>query len=286
MDFGQIVAPTIKELFIERIEGMIFSGTLKPGDRLPSERDLAEQMKISKTIVHLGLEDLARMGFIEVTPRRGTVVADFAETGNLETLNAILRYNGGKLDRQMVVSIVELRSAIAVSYTHLSAGRMTAKAEDFCLAEHAVLERMAGRAVYMADAFAAGRYPLNTASVTGIQAKQLPSYAGSAQQAAEDAGQYLDNGFGVLVLAGDMRRANILTEMLQKAGVRATAAENIGRLPGPGQCSVTSGGLSAGMEYPTCLLYTSPRAPAPGRPVKTARRSWSPRAPRRSFLRS
>ena len=136
----------------------------------------------------------------------------------------------------------------------VSAGRMTAKAEDFCLAEHAVLERMAGRAVYMADAFAAGRYPLNTASVTGIQAKQLPSYAGSAQQAAEDAGQYLDNGFGVLVLAGDMRRANILTEMLQKAGVRATAAENIGRLPGPGQCSVTSGGLSAGMEYPTLRL--------------------------------
>ena len=112
MEFGQIVAPTIKELFVERIEGLIFSGALKPGDKLPSERDLDEQMKISKTIVHLGLEDLARMGFINVTPRRGTVVADFAETGNLETLNAILRYNGGKLDRQMVVSIVELRSAI------------------------------------------------------------------------------------------------------------------------------------------------------------------------------
>ena len=112
MDFGQIVAPTIKELFIERIEGMILSGTLKPGDRLSSERELAEQMKISKTIVHIGLEDMARMGFLEVTPRRGTVVADFAESGNLETLNAILRYNGGKLDRQMVVSIIELRSAV------------------------------------------------------------------------------------------------------------------------------------------------------------------------------
>ena len=62
MEFGQIVAPTIKELFIERIEGMILSGTLKPGDRLPSERELAEQMKISKTIVHIGLEDLARDG--------------------------------------------------------------------------------------------------------------------------------------------------------------------------------------------------------------------------------
>ena len=54
MEFGQIVAPTIKELFIERIEGMIFSGALKPGDRLPSERDLAEQMKISKTRLVMG----------------------------------------------------------------------------------------------------------------------------------------------------------------------------------------------------------------------------------------
>lgn len=112
MDFGQIVAPTIRELFVERVEGMIFSGTLEPGDKLPSERDLAEQMKISKTIVHLGLEDLARMGFIQVLPRRGTFVADFSETGNLETLNAILRYNGGKLDREMVISIVELRDAV------------------------------------------------------------------------------------------------------------------------------------------------------------------------------
>lgn len=58
------------------------------------------------------------MGFINVTPRRGTVVADFAETATLETHNAILRYNGGKLDRQMVVSIVELRSAIEGGRAH------------------------------------------------------------------------------------------------------------------------------------------------------------------------
>lgn len=60
----------------------------------------------------MGWKTLPEWDFLEVTPRKGTVVADFAETGNLETLNAILRYNGGKLDRQMVVSIVELRSAI------------------------------------------------------------------------------------------------------------------------------------------------------------------------------
>lgn len=112
MEFEQIVAPTIKELFIERIEGMIFSGALKPGDRLPPERELAAQMKISRTIVHLGMEDLARRGFVEILPRQGVAVADFAEKGNLETLNDILRYNGGKLEKSMVVSIIELRDAI------------------------------------------------------------------------------------------------------------------------------------------------------------------------------
>ena len=48
--------------------------------------------------------------------------------------------------------------------------------------------------------------------------------SGSARQAADDARQYLENGSGVLLLAGDMRRANILAEMLRKEGVRAAAS--------------------------------------------------------------
>ena len=56
MQFGVIVAPTIKELFVEKIQGLILSGRLAVGDRLPSERELAEEMKVSKTIVHLGLK--------------------------------------------------------------------------------------------------------------------------------------------------------------------------------------------------------------------------------------
>ena len=43
MKFGEIVAPSIKELFIQKIEGMILSGALKPGERLPTERELADE---------------------------------------------------------------------------------------------------------------------------------------------------------------------------------------------------------------------------------------------------
>ncbi|MFR5421386.1 MAG: GntR family transcriptional regulator [Oscillospiraceae bacterium] len=70
MGFRQIQAPTLRELFVDQVIGMIFSGELKVGDRLPSERELSEQMHISRSMVHTGLEDLERMGFIRMERAR------------------------------------------------------------------------------------------------------------------------------------------------------------------------------------------------------------------------
>ena len=112
MQFGVIEAPTIKELFIDKIVSMILSGKLSVGDRLPTERELAEEMKVSKTIVHAGLKDLERMGFICVNARQGTFIANYAETGNAETLTTIIKFNGGKMDKQTMISLLELRIAV------------------------------------------------------------------------------------------------------------------------------------------------------------------------------
>ena len=65
MKFKAINTLSIKELFISQIEEMILSGELKPGDKLPTERELADEMNISKTIVHDGIRDLARIGFLQ-----------------------------------------------------------------------------------------------------------------------------------------------------------------------------------------------------------------------------
>ena len=88
-----------------------------------------------------------------------------------------------------------------------SSGRMQAKAEDFHVSEQSVWQKLSERCVYFADAFTAGRYPLEPESIIQIQAKQLPSYGGSAEQAKEDLAHYREAGCGVLVLAGDSRRA-------------------------------------------------------------------------------
>lgn len=109
MTFKKIDAPSIKELFLSQIEEMILSGELKPNDRLPSERELADTMGISKTIVHEGIRELTRMGFLDVVSRRGVYVADYTSTGNLNTLFAIINYRGGMPNRKMLIDLLDIR---------------------------------------------------------------------------------------------------------------------------------------------------------------------------------
>lgn len=109
MSFKKIDAPSIKELFLSQIEEMILSGELKPGDRLPTERELADTMGISKTVVHEGLRELVRMGFLNVMSRQGVYVADYTSTGNLDTLLAIIRYRGDMPDKKMLISLLDTR---------------------------------------------------------------------------------------------------------------------------------------------------------------------------------
>lgn len=112
MQFGVIVAPTIRDMFVEKIVEMILSGKLSMNERLPSERELAQQMRVSKTVIHDGLKDLERMGFVSVRGRQGTFVANYAEKGTFETLATILKFHGGRLDRETTQSLLEMRLAI------------------------------------------------------------------------------------------------------------------------------------------------------------------------------
>ena len=109
--------------------------------------------------------------------------------------------------------------------------------------------------VVMADAFTVGRYPLTPRTAVGLSAKQLPSYAGSGQQAVEDVLHWQGEGYRCVVLAGDARRARALEELLREKGVKKVYGDTaLERLPGPGQCAVAVGSLSAGLEYPQIKL--------------------------------
>lgn len=104
--------------------------------------------------------------------------------------------------------------------------------------------------LFMADAFTVGRYPVEPKTMLSIQAKQLPSYGGSAQTAADDVCLYLKQDYAVTVLAGDLRRAGVLKGFFESHGLQAAIVERLTKMPEPGTCVITTGSLSAGMEFP------------------------------------
>lgn len=53
---------------IEKIASLIRAGSLKPGDRLPPERELSAQLGIARGTITRAYEELARNGIVEVAP--------------------------------------------------------------------------------------------------------------------------------------------------------------------------------------------------------------------------
>jgi len=115
----------LKELFIEQLEHMILSGNLAIGEKLPSERQLAETMQVSRGVVNSGLAELEKKGFLEIHPRSGTYVSDYRNKGTLETLISIMNYNGGRLRRDEIRSILEVRIALDTLAVELCIDRIT-----------------------------------------------------------------------------------------------------------------------------------------------------------------
>lgn len=109
MEFKKLNAPTLKELFISEMEGMILSGKLEVGEKLPPERELAKSMQVSRAVVNSGIAELEKKGFLVVRPRVGTFVEDYRKNGTVETLVSIMHYNGGMLREKETRSVLEAR---------------------------------------------------------------------------------------------------------------------------------------------------------------------------------
>ncbi len=125
MDFSKLCAPTLKELFIKELENMILSGKLEIGARLPSERELADMMQVSRAVVNGGIVEMSKKGFLTIKPRIGTFVADYRRNGTVETLISIMGYNGGMLRKAEIKSILEIRIVLDILAVQLAIPKIT-----------------------------------------------------------------------------------------------------------------------------------------------------------------
>ncbi|PKM73574.1 MAG: hypothetical protein CVU91_04630 [Firmicutes bacterium HGW-Firmicutes-16] len=220
MKLKPIVAPSTKELFISEIERLIVSKELMFDEKLPTERELEQEMKVSKTVINSGLNELAKRGFLKIAPRQGVFVDDYIKNGNLDTLNSIIRCNGGKLDIKTFDSLTAFKICIDTQCAGLAAAN---RSEHDIAAMKSLHEKMEGTTdpLNMADLryeftktlyFATGNhiYPLllNSLKSIALTFNQIVfRHFGS-----EVAGEYLDE----LIQAIEERDSAVATEISLK----------------------------------------------------------------------
>ncbi len=76
MPFQKITPEKLSAAVVRQIEMLILRGILRPGERLPSERDLSEQLGVSRPSLRDAVADLEARGLLVAKPGAGIFVAE------------------------------------------------------------------------------------------------------------------------------------------------------------------------------------------------------------------
>ena len=76
MPFQKILAEKLSQAVVRQIELLILRGILRPGERLPSERDLSEKFGVSRPSLRDAVADLSERGLLVARPGAGIFVAE------------------------------------------------------------------------------------------------------------------------------------------------------------------------------------------------------------------
>jgi DNA-binding FadR family transcriptional regulator len=119
--FEPIKIQSLKDACVVRLEQLILSGELKIGEKLPSERDFALRIGVSRPVLHAALVDLDSKGLVQIVPRRGVFVNDFRRSGSLAILGTLLSYHAGDLDPAFTRSLIAMRLLVETETARLAA---------------------------------------------------------------------------------------------------------------------------------------------------------------------
>lgn len=115
---------TTAEGVVAQLKGMIQSGQLRSGERLPPERDLAKLLGVSRPTLRSGIRSLAAVGIMQSKQGAGTFVVKAEESPTLDSssLQMMAALHGFTSDEML-----EARLALEMHIAGLSAARATAE---------------------------------------------------------------------------------------------------------------------------------------------------------------
>jgi DNA-binding transcriptional regulator YhcF (GntR family) len=116
----------VSEVVAERLEALILDGTLRSGDQLPTEPELARALRVGRSTVREAKRALISRGLLESRQKLGTfVVGPPADPSNLASLNSLLT-NPALPDLHESRQIVEVGS-IRMSMTSTARSPISAR---------------------------------------------------------------------------------------------------------------------------------------------------------------
>ena len=118
--------PRVAERVIRHVKALIERGVLRPGDQLPSERDLAVEIGISRPSLRAGIRALAAMGVLEARHGSGTYITGGPPVLASEPLRMLAALHGLTRDQ-----LFEVRRLLEVGVAGLAAER--AEPEDMAV---------------------------------------------------------------------------------------------------------------------------------------------------------
>src|SRR6188474_2199105 len=110
------------EEVVTQLREMIHRGDLRPGDRLPPERDLAKQLGVSRPTLRAGISSLAAVGVLQPRRGAGTFVVEAEGPPSLDS--SALRLMAS-LQRFSPAEMFEARRSLEMAIAALAAERAT-----------------------------------------------------------------------------------------------------------------------------------------------------------------
>jgi GntR family transcriptional repressor for pyruvate dehydrogenase complex len=117
----KMIAPKLADVVAREIENRMLDGRLKPGDRLPSERDLSVQLGVSRPSLREAIQKLAARGLLDSRQGGGTFVTDRLDSSFGNPWEEILRDHPGVHE-----DMLEFRHMLEARAAECAATRATA----------------------------------------------------------------------------------------------------------------------------------------------------------------
>lgn len=122
MQLQPIKPARVSDTIAEQIRAQILNGALKPGDKLPAERELVEQLQVSRPSVREALLKLEAQGLIHSRQGEGTFVLDATAPAITNPLAHLLKDNPGAIS-----DVLECRHGLEELATSYAASRADVK---------------------------------------------------------------------------------------------------------------------------------------------------------------